>query len=71
MVCSSYKKGSGHPFALTSFIHKYTFLHLPRVVIHSSDFSDFVFTPYVLRQRLGIKVIPPPDLCDTEDVQDE
>ena len=33
--------------------------------------SDFVSTPYVLRQRHGIKVFPPCDPCDTDDVQDE
>ena len=56
-----------HPQFRLFRLRVHTLLFRPR----SSDVSDFVFTPYVLRQRLGIKVIPPPDLCDTEDVQDE
>ena len=63
MVCSSYQKGSDHSFALyPSQIHgSHTCLEMPFAVqlVH----SDFVFTPYVSRQRHGIKVIPPPVTC--------
>jgi hypothetical protein len=63
VVCSSYQKGSGHSFALhPSQIHVYQ----PASWCMSSVVqlvSDFVFTPYVLRQRHRIKVIPPPVTC--------
>ena len=62
MVCSSYKKGSGHSFALhPSQIH----VSQPASWCQSAVqlVSDFDFTPYVLRQRHGINVIPPPVTC--------
>ena len=44
-------------------LSKYMFLNLPCVSSVVQLVSDFVFTPYVLRQRHGIKVTPPPVTC--------
>ena len=46
-----------------NILAKYMFLNLPRDVICSTPRFRFVFTPYVLRQRHGIKVIPPTVTC--------
>jgi hypothetical protein len=58
------KKGSGHSFALhplgANTCGFSTCLVMSSVV---QLLSDFVFTPYVLRQRHGVKVIPPPVTC--------
>jgi hypothetical protein len=59
MVCSSYKKGSGHSFAFPNTCFS-TCLVVSSVV---QLVSDFVSTPYVLRQRHGVKVIPPRVTC--------
>ena len=42
---------------------KQMFLNPPRDVIRSELILEIVFTPCVLRQRHGIKVIPPPVTC--------
>jgi len=55
MVCSSYKKGFGHSFALLypSQIHVFNCLMMSLAV---QLVSDFVFTPYILRQQPGIEI---------------
>ena len=62
--CSSYLKGSGHSFALYLISFPNTSFSICLVMSFAVQLvSDFVSTPYVLRQQHGIKVISPPVTC--------
>ena len=60
MVCSSYQKGSGASLICLTFFPNTCFSTCLVMSSVIQLISDLVFKPYDLRQRHGVKVIPPP-----------
>jgi len=69
MVLFSYKKGTGHSFAL--ILPKYMFFRLSRDIIRSTARFTSCSHPTFWDSDMESKWLPTCDLCDTDDVQDE